>query len=232
MLSFAAIVILGYLVGSIPGSVWTGKLLYGVDVRDFGSGNAGATNVFRVLGWKAGVAATLVDVGKGLFAAGVVGTMIRIDPFPTLPFWSIDTVTKMVAGMAAVAGHMFPVFAGFRGGKGVNTAGGVLFAITPVSMGISVAVFAIVLGWKRYVSLASISAVVAFPTSVGVRKYALGIDSLDASLFILSIIIAAGIIYAHRSNIKRLAMGAESRIGSFRPARGMLGRGEIDESSG
>ena len=231
MISLAVIVLLSYVVGSIPGSLWVGKLMHGVDVREHGSGNAGATNVFRVLGWKAGVLATLVDVGKGFLAAGMIAEYVRIDGLPqNLPFWRIETVTQLVAGMAAIGGHMFPVFAGFRGGKGMNTAMGILLAITPVSISVSVAVFIFVLLARKAVSLASMTAAIAFPISVGVRKYFLGIDQLDASLFILSILIAIGLIWAHRSNIRRLIDGTENRVGTFRPARGMLGRGELSKT--
>jgi glycerol-3-phosphate acyltransferase PlsY len=122
---------------------------------------------------------------------------------------------------------MFPLWAGFRGGKGVNTACGVLLALTPISMYITIGVFLLVLFSSRYVSLASLSAVVAFPSTIAVRKYLFGIDNLDASLLILSAILAGGIILAHRSNIKRLLNGTEHRVRTFRPARGLRGRGEL-----
>lgn len=227
MLSLIVILVLSYLVGSIPGSVWVGKLLYGIDLRKHGSGNAGATNAFRVMGWKAGVLATVVDLGKGLLAAGVIAT-IRLDNLPSgLDFWHIETMVRLVAGVAAVVGHMFPVWAKFKGGKGVNTAAGVLFALTPITMFITLGVFAIVLLSSRYVSLASLMAVVAFPSTVAIRKYIFGIDALDTSLLVISCVMAVGIIYMHRANIKRLLSGTESRIRTFRPARGMHGRGEL-----
>lgn len=227
MLSLLVILILSYLAGSIPGSVWVGKLLYGIDLRQHGSGNAGATNAFRVMGWKAGVLATIVDLGKGLLAAGVIAT-IRLDNLPSgFEVWHIETMVRLLAGVAAIIGHMFPVWARFKGGKGVNTAAGVLFALTPITMFITLGVFAIVLFSSRYVSLASLSAAVAFPSTVAIRKYIFGIDALDPSLLIISCIMAVGIIYMHRANIKRLLSGTESRIRTFRPARGMRGRGEL-----
>ena len=117
--------ILSYLAGSIPGSVWIGKALYGLDVRKYGSCNAGATNAFRVLGWKAGVLSTLVDIGKGLFAAGIIATIRLDDGLPSgFAFWQVESVVRLMAGMAAVTGHMWPVWARFAGGKGVNTAAG------------------------------------------------------------------------------------------------------------
>jgi acyl phosphate:glycerol-3-phosphate acyltransferase len=227
MLSVVTIVVASYLVGSVPGSVWIGKWLYGTDLRSYGSGNAGATNTFRVLGWKAGVLATVVDLGKGLFAAGIIAT-IRIDALPPgLGFWEADSVVRLVAGVAAVFGHMYPVWAEFRGGKGVNTTAGVLFALTPVTMAITIGVFAIVLLSSRYVSLASLSAALAFPSAVAVRKYLFHVDSLDASVLFFGLFLAAGIFIAHRANIHRLLDGNESRIRNFRPARGMRGRGEL-----
>jgi acyl phosphate:glycerol-3-phosphate acyltransferase len=213
MLTLTIILLLSYLVGSIPASVWIGRYFYGVDVRQHGSGNAGATNAFRVLGWKAGVLSTLVDVGKGLLAAGVIAT-IRLDALPALPFWEEMTVLRLLAGISAVAGHMYPVWAGFRGGKGVNTSAGVLFALTPVTMLITLGVFALMLFSFRYVSLASMTAAIVFPATVALRKYVFGIQSLDASLLILSLVMALSIVYAHRANIKRLLQGQESRIGS------------------
>lgn len=227
MLSLAVILILSYLAGSIPGSVWVGKTLYGVDVRKHGSGNAGATNVFRVLGWKAGMLATMVDLGKGLLAAGLIAS-IRLDTLPSgIEVWQMETVVRLLAGIAAIIGHMYPVWAGFKGGKGVNTSAGVLFALTPITMWITLAVFFVVLLSSRYVSLASLSAVIAFPSTIAIRRYLFGIDALDPSLLIFSILMALAIIVAHRSNIQRLLQGTESRLRSFRPAKGMVGKGEL-----
>ena len=144
-------------MGSIPGSILIGKYLYGIDPREHGSGNAGATNTMRVLGFRAGLLATVVDLGKGLFAAGIIAT-IRLDAIPItgLGFWDTMSVMRLIAGIAAVAGHMYPVLAGFRGGKGVNTSAGVLLAITPVTMIFTFGVFFLVLYSFRYVSLASL----------------------------------------------------------------------------
>jgi len=215
------------MVGSIPASVWIGKLMYDTDLRQHGSGNAGATNAFRVLGWKAGVLATVVDLGKGLLAAAVIAT-IRIDALPAgLGFWEADSVIRLVAGVTAVIGHMYPMWAGFKGGKGVNTTAGVLLALTPSVMLLTLGVFAIVLFSSRYVSVASLSATFAYPSAIAVNKYLLHAESLDASVFVFSLFLATGIFYAHRSNIKRLLEGSESRIKSFGMAKGMKGRGEI-----
>jgi len=215
MLSIVCILVLSYLVGSIPGSLVIGKYLYGIDPREHGSGNAGATNTMRVLGWKAGLLATLVDLGKGLFAAGIIAT-IRIDPIPVtgLGFWDTMSVMRLIAGVAAVAGHMYPVLAGFRGGKGVNTSAGALLAITPVTMLFTLGVFAIVLYSSRYVSLASLAAAIAFPSTVVIRKYIFHVNSIDASILFFSLAMAIAIFIAHRSNIQRLLTGKERRLSS------------------
>lgn len=213
MLSVITIILLSYLVGSIPGSILIGKYLYGIDPREHGSGNAGATNTMRVLGFRAGVLATIVDLGKGLFAAGIIAT-IRIDPIPVtgLGFWDTMSVMRLIAGIAAVAGHMYPVLAGFRGGKGVNTSAGVLLAITPVTMLFTFGVFALVLFSSRYVSLASLAAAVAFPSTVVIRKYIFHVNSIDASILFFSLALATAIFIAHRANIHRLLTGKEEQV--------------------
>jgi len=229
MTSVVVIMLLSYLVGSIPGSLWAGKVLYGIDLREHGSGNAGATNAFRVLGWKAGVVSTVIDLGKGLLAAGIIAPLLRIDPLPTwgLVPWQATTVVCLVAGLVAILGHMFPIWAKFQGGKGMNTAAGVLFALTPITTAIVLGIFVVVLLSFRYVSLASITAAIAFPSTVAIRRYLFDIESLDPSLLVFGAVMAAGIIFAHRSNIKRLLRGNENRVRSFRPAKGMRGRGEL-----
>jgi glycerol-3-phosphate acyltransferase PlsY len=133
----------------------------------------------------------------------------------------------LVAGLVAILGHMFPIWAKFQGGKGMNTAAGVLFALTPITTAIVLGIFVVVLLSFRYVSLASITAAIAFPSTVAIRRYLFDIESLDPSLLVFGAVMAAGIIFAHRSNIKRLLRGNENRVRSFRPAKGMRGRGEL-----
>jgi glycerol-3-phosphate acyltransferase PlsY len=228
MFSLLVILVLSYLVGAIPGSLWASKGLYGIDIREYGSGNAGATNAFRVVGWPAGVLATVVDMGKGALSAGVIARYIRIDTLPTFGLSAeADTIVGILAGLTAIIGHMFPVWARFQGGKGVNTAAGVLLALTPISTLLTMAVFAVVLLSSRYVSLASITSAAAFPTIIAIRKYAFDAD-LSTSLLVFGIVLALAIIVAHQSNIRRLLAGNENRVQSFRPAKGMLGRGEIE----
>lgn len=229
MWSLPVILLASYFLGSIPGALWSSKALHGVDIRNYGSKNCGATNAFRVVGWQAGALATFVDFGKGFVSAGVVAPLIRIDPIPSalgLFGWDKFVVLGLLAGIGAVVGHMYPVFANFNGGKGVNTAAGMLFALTPVTMAITLAFFGVVLFSSRYVSLASMTSAVAFPTIVALRRYALGAE-LDPSLLVFGGLLALSIVVAHRSNIQRLVNGTESQISSFSPAQGMLGRGEL-----
>jgi glycerol-3-phosphate acyltransferase PlsY len=228
MLSLFLILLISYFLGSIPGALWSSKALHGVDIRNYGSHNAGATNAFRVVGWQAGVLATIVDMGKGYLSAGVVASVIRIDPLPALSVfgWETPVLVGLLAGLAAIVGHMFPIFARFEGGKGVNTAAGILLALAPLTTLYTMGVFAVVLLSSRYVSLGSITAAVAFPIIVAIRKYGFGVD-IDGSLLVVGLLIATAIIVAHRSNIGRLLRGNENRVSSFSPAQGMLGRGEI-----
>jgi glycerol-3-phosphate acyltransferase PlsY len=217
MLSVAVITILSYLIGSVPASLWISKHFFKVDIRDYGSGNVGATNAFRVLGWKAGLLTTLVDAGKGVLAVGVIAS-IRIDGLPSgFGAWEVEMIVRLIAAVAAVVGHMYPLYAGFRGGKGVNTAAGALAAITPLTILIVAGVFILVLLQSRYVSLASILAALSFPSVVAIRKFVFHVDAMDMSLLIFGGALALAIIYAHRANIKRLLDGTEKRILSFKP---------------
>ncbi len=225
MASIAVILVLSYLIGSVPSSVWLGKMVHGVDVRDYGSGNAGATNAFRVLGWKVGSSALLLDMGKGAFAAGVIA-QLRIGTVPSFGAWELDTVIALLAGLGAIVGHMFPLYLGFDGGKGVATTAGALLAITPLTMLIVMALFLAVLLPSGYVSLASMTSAVAFPVAVAVQIFVFN-TGLDLSVLAVGVLLAVGIVFAHRSNIRRLMKGEENQFSSFRPAQGMIGRGEI-----
>ena len=196
------VVILSYLAGSIPSSVWAGKLFHGIDIREHGSGNAGATNVIRVLGWKTGIPVMIVDVAKGWLAA-----------YSPLLFDLADkgseqlTSLQILAGLAAITGHIYPVFAGFRGGKGVGTTFGVLLALHPLLTLSCVGVFLLVLFISGYVSVSSMSAGVAFPLLLFTL---FGTPSLAFKIF--SILIAFALILTHRKNIRRLIDGKETKF--------------------
>jgi glycerol-3-phosphate acyltransferase PlsY len=149
---------IAYLIGSIPSAVWIGKAMCGIDVREYGSGNAGATNTFRVLGKKAGIPVLIVDIAKGYFAlqlAQVIGNY--------LPGTQQYVNFKLALGIAALLGHIFPVFAGFRGGKGVATLLGILIGVQPVAALICTGIFIVILMLSGYVSLSSMSTALAYP---------------------------------------------------------------------
>jgi glycerol-3-phosphate acyltransferase PlsY len=194
--------LLAYLTGAIPTSVWVGKLFFGIDVREHGSGNAGATNTIRLLGYKAGVPVLLVDVFKGWLAVQLVHL------FPAGQF-SPDTLIYIEIGLAvaAVIGHIFPVYAGFRGGKGVGTIAGAGIALYPVALLVVLGVFIITLALTRYVSLSSILGSLVFPIAV---VFVTG--QHHPGLVALSVLVAVFIPLTHLKNIKRLIKGEENRF--------------------
>ncbi|HYW35611.1 MAG TPA: glycerol-3-phosphate 1-O-acyltransferase PlsY [Balneolaceae bacterium] len=225
MLAIFVILLISYVLGSIPTSIWVGKITRGVDIRNYGSGNAGATNTFRVLGWKPGVSVLLIDVAKGYVAAYWVSQLaFYIGSGPvTVPYWNIHSFLSIICGLVAVVGHMFPFLANFEGGKGMATASGMLIAIEPVSVGITFGVFLIIMIATHYVSLASLVAAFIYPLMLLLLRYAFH-WSIDGSVIIFGAIVGAGIIIKHIGNIKRLLAGTESKISSFKLAGGWLGK--------
>jgi len=195
------LIIIAYLLGSIPTSVWIGKYFYGIDIREHGSGNAGATNTFRVLGKKPGIIVLIVDILKG--SAAVSLAYWFEDVLPANEFIDIE----IGLAIACVFGHIFPVFAGFRGGKGVATLLGSTIIITPISCALALVVFLIVLFSTRYVSLSSMSAGVSYPFILHFILH-----NQHPSLTIYSILIALLLIITHRKNIRRLLTHTESKI--------------------
>jgi len=215
MLSTLTVLFMSYILGSIPSAIWVGKAFKGVDVREHGSGNAGTTNTFRVLGWPSGVTVFSLDFMKG-FVPSFWLSAIAFDLFSgplAPPAWDVEAFLKIFCGVIAVIGHMYPVFAGFKGGKGAATACGMLFGIEPVSISISFAVFGFIIWATKYVSLASITATALYPITLLIMRYGFGWE-VDGSIIVFAIIIASGIIYRHRSNIERLMNGTENKIGS------------------
>ncbi|MEP0006584.1 MAG: glycerol-3-phosphate 1-O-acyltransferase PlsY [Balneola sp.] len=217
MLATLTVLGISFVLGSIPSAIWVGKLFKGVDVREHGSGNAGTTNTFRVLGWPSGVTVFTMDFMKG-FVASFWISALAWDMFAgplSPPNWEVDAFLKISCGLFAVIGHMFPLFAKFKGGKGAATACGMLFGIEPISIGISSIIFVTTILLTRYVSLASILASFFYPVSLIVMKYVYGFDKLvDGSMVIFGAFVATGIIVKHKSNIKRLLEGTESKVGS------------------
>ncbi len=209
MVSFLIIFILSYLVGSFPTAILLGKILMKDDIRHYGSGNAGATNVFRVMGWKAALIVVLIDIGKGIAAVLLIPKIIW-QPVP------LDGVTvQILTGIAAIAGHIWTVFAGFRGGKGVGTAFGVLVALIPLSTLVAGIVWLILVLITRIVSVGSLVAGMLFPVFVLLEKHYFD-TNVSTPLLAMAVLVALLIIITHRSNIKRLIKGQENRFGSKR----------------
>jgi len=207
MLSLFIVVILSYLAGSIPTAIIVGKIVMKDDIRKHGSGNAGATNVFRVMGWKAALFVVLVDIGKGTLATLLI-SRIGEEVVP------LDhTMVQIVAGLAAIVGHIWTVFAGFRGGKGVGTAFGVLVALAPVASLVTLGVWLLLVITIRIVSVGSLAAGIVFPAVLFIQRFVLGSRIPDA-LLIMSVLLGVLVFITHRSNIRRLMRGEENRFGS------------------
>ncbi len=200
-----AAIVIAYLLGATPTSYIAAKMA-GVDLRRVGSGNLGATNLYRVLGWKYAVPAGMIDVAKG-YVAAVFLSSIAGASLSGGHLW-----IPLVVGSAAIVGHVFPVYLRFRGGKGVATAAGVVLGVAPVPLLVSVGVWSLLLLSTGFMSLASMSAALAFPVA------ALIVAPADVHLFAASLIIASFIIVNHRSNIRRLFQGTEPRFGRKKEA--------------
>lgn len=206
MYSIILVALLAYLIGSFPTSVVWGRITRRIDIREYGSGNAGGTNALRVLGWQAGLIVALVDIGKGMLAAALV-SKIRVDPVP------IDhELMQMIAGACAVIGHIWTVLALFKGGKGVATAGGVLIVISPWAALICLIVFVALVVTTRYVSLGSIAAASTLPFILLILDRMTG-KTFSNAFIIFSVILGGLICFTHRDNIRRLLHGQENRFG-------------------
>ncbi|MBD3169178.1 MAG: glycerol-3-phosphate 1-O-acyltransferase PlsY [candidate division Zixibacteria bacterium] len=206
MIEFISALIISYLAGGIPTAIIAGKILKGIDIRDYGSGNAGATNVFRVLGPVPAIAVILIDAGKGVLAVLLISTIV-----PPSFINDVDGV-RIICGLAAILGHNLPVWAGFRGGKGVGTGAGVMFSVLPLETGIAVLCFAVVVALTRYVSLGSMIAATVLPVLLLIEKFYLGYVISDILLGVC-IFTCLFVIISHRSNIRRLIAGKENKIG-------------------
>ncbi|CAM3720512.1 glycerol-3-phosphate 1-O-acyltransferase PlsY [Mesobacillus zeae] len=191
MAVYGIIILLAYLIGSIPSGLIWGKLFHGIDIREHGSGNLGGTNTFRTLGIKAGIAVTLADILKGTLAA-------------CLPLLFHSDMHMLIPGVIAVLGHMYPIFARFRGGKAVATSGGLLLAYTPPLFLFMLLFFIVSLKVTKYVSLSSILTAVATLT--------LTLFIGDPVLIIVVAALATFVIYRHRANIGRIRNGSEPKV--------------------
>lgn len=195
-------IVIAYILGSIPTSIWVGKTFFNIDIRDHGSGNAGATNTFRVMGAKAGFFVFFIDMLKGY---GAVRLLYLTDFY--IPETGYFVNFQLVLGMAAMIGHIFPVFASFRGGKGVATLAGVVLALHPLATLITLGVFFVSLLISKYVSLSSMIAAFTFPFIL-----IFVFSTTTPSLIIFSMIISVLLLFTHQKNIERLIKGEEKRF--------------------
>jgi glycerol-3-phosphate acyltransferase PlsY len=198
------LIVLAYLIGSIPTSVWVSRKFFGIDIRDYGSGNAGATNTYRVLGSKWGTFVMIVDMLKGVAATSLY---IFLSNYVGRENDLVRTNLMIGLGLAAVIGHVFPIWAGFRGGKGVATLFGMILAIQPLAAACCVLVFLLVLYLTRFVSLSSILAGIAFAIFI------LYIFDDHVTLYrAFAIFVASLVILTHQKNINRIIKGTESKV--------------------
>jgi len=200
---FAALA--AYLLGSIPSAVWIGKRFHNIDVREHGSGNAGTTNTIRVLGWATGIPVLLIDIAKGWLAA-----MLPVFFHLATPASALMTNLQLFAGIIAITGHIFPVFAGFRGGKGVATVFGVFLAVQPLLTVCVMAVFLAVLFITGIVSVSSMTAGVSFPVLLFVF-----FDTPSVLFKVFAVIVGIALLVTHRENIRRIWRGEETKILKF-----------------
>ncbi len=211
----------GYLLGSISGSLVLGRLR-GIDIRQLGSGNAGGTNALRTVGWRFALGVVVIDVGKGAAAAGLVPLILLQLPFAILDFPTLGAA----AGLAAVVGHVWPVYFRFRGGKGAGTAVGALAVIAPWCLAPLLLVWVITIVGTGYVGLATILA----GLSIVPAMWLLGPEELPPALGALAIALASVLIYTHRGNLARMRAGSENRFEKARLIRRRTQTHPEDES--
>jgi len=197
--------ILAYLMGSVSSAVWLGRLMRGVDVREMGSGNAGFANVMRNLGPWVGIPVLIIDTLKGYFAVQLAYLIPGVESGSEALY-----ILQIIFGMAALFGHLFPIFTGFRGGKGVATGLGIVLALYPLGALLSFAVFLIAFLASRYVSLGSIMAGVSFPVFV-----LFFLPGNNIPLMVFSWVVAVLLLITHQKNIDRILKGQERRASAF-----------------
>jgi glycerol-3-phosphate acyltransferase PlsY len=198
------VAVTAYIFGSFPTALIAGKLLKKIDIRDHGSGNAGATNVLRILGWKAALVVLLIDMFKGFVPVFWLTEWI-CGPGENLIFYQI------LAAIMAIVGHIWTIFAGFRGGKGVGTAAGVFLGLAPLALSLSLLAFIIVVSFTKYVSLGSLIGSLTLAVTLTIQKFVLHHYIPDVLLYV-GIVIVILIWIAHRENIKRLLSGSENKV--------------------
>ena len=214
MINLLAIIVTSYLLGSIPNSIILSKMAKGIDIREHGSGNAGGTNVIRVLGFKLGLSVIFLDALKGALAVIIIARLFSGSmPFNNLTPFDDFTLVQIIAGISAVVGHIWTIFAGFKGGKGIATALGMLLIIITIDMLIAVGVFLIVVSISKYVSLGSISAAITVPLALFARENIFHVNIPGYYILLpFIILISLLVILTHRENITRLLKGNESKL--------------------
>lgn len=203
--------LLSYLLGAIPTSFWVGRAFHGVDLRREGSGNLGATNTFRVLGWKAALPVVLFDVFKGFAPVAFASALVEPAGVPGLLRAGDLLGLSVLCGLLAVIGHVFSIFVAFRGGKGVATSAGLFLAMAPAAVGLGLLVFIAVVWSTRIVSLGSIASAVLLPLLIWLTPHRGG-----SGLVLFSVALAGFVVWAHRANVARLMRGEENRFGRAR----------------
>jgi acyl phosphate:glycerol-3-phosphate acyltransferase len=199
---------LSYVIGSFPTSFLAARIFRGIDLREHGSRNLGATNVYRMLGWRYALPVGLIDILKGAVPVWLFGA--RAPDIPLFP---------LLCGLAAVVGHVFSIFVGFKGGKGVATAAGVVLAVAPWGLLAVTIVWALLVRFTGYVSLASVASAVLFPLAAWLLHESRGLE------LVAFVALAGFIVWKHRANLRRLAAGTESRFGKGREGAGTAGNG-------
>tara|TARA_B100000287_G_scaffold150705_1_gene142470 strand:- start:2367 stop:3026 length:660 start_codon:yes stop_codon:yes gene_type:complete len=196
-----------YLIGSTPTSIIAGRIIRGIDIREHGSGNAGGTNVFRVLGWKPGLFVIVVDMLKGWIPVSILAP-----EFYKLQIVSDLGVLQILSGFSAVIGHTYTIFARFKGGKGVGTLGGMMIALFPTVFPFCLAIAALTIVMTGYVSLASIIASCSLPILLLIIPPLMNVSPAPLSIMIFSLLVPWFIIYTHRSNVQRIRNGNENKF--------------------
>lgn len=214
MYLLSLIVVLSYLIGSIPSSMLIARYVKGIDIRQYGSGNAGGTNVWRVIGWKYGILVILLDALKGILAVVLVARLHYGNfPFNNITPFDDFTLVQIIAGTSAVLGHIWSVFANFKGGKGIATGMGILIVIVTIDLLVALGVFFIVVAVSRYVSLGSMLATISIPLTMIIRENVFNAHvSSYYTLLPFLIALTVVIIFTHRKNIVRLINGSENKI--------------------
>jgi acyl phosphate:glycerol-3-phosphate acyltransferase len=203
MIDLIIAIIISYFIGSFPTAILAGKILKKIDIREHGSGNAGATNVFRILGWKSGLIVLGIDMFKG-FAP--VWWLVPVQSNPDL-----TALYQILIGISAICGHIWTIFAGFKGGKGVGTAAGVFLALQPLPVLFSLVTFIMIVSKTKYVSLGSMVAASMLPVFILIKKYVFQYP-VSNIVIVVSIILASLIVFMHRENISRLMAGNENKL--------------------